>query len=231
MRYKRVLLKLSGEALGEDNFAGAKRAAAEIKELCDAGLEIAIVNGGGNILRGRDVETLGLERTQADYMGMLGTVINALALQDALKKQGVKAIIKSAINMPPIADLYSRDAALNALENKNIVIFAAGTGHPFFSTDTTAALRAAEINAECIIKGTNVKGIYDADPNKNINAKFLASLTYDYALQNNIKVMDAAAFSICRDNKIKLLVLNMNEPGNLYKALVLGESIGSEVCN
>ena len=231
MRYKRVLLKLSGEALGEDNFAGAKRAAAEIKELCDAGLEIAIVNGGGNILRGRDVETLGLERTQADYMGMLGTVINALALQDALKKQGVKAIIQSAINMPPIADLYSRDVALNALENKNIVIFAAGTGHPFFSTDTTAALRAAEINAECIIKGTNVKGIYDADPNKNINAKFLSSLTYDYALKNNIKVMDAAAFAICRDNNIKLLVLNMNEPGNLYKALVSGESIGSEVCN
>ena len=231
MRYKRVLLKLSGEALGEDNFAGAKRAAAEIKELCDAGLEIAIVNGGGNILRGRDVETLGLERTQADYMGMLGTVINALALQDALKKLGVKAIVQSAINMPPIADLYSRDVALNALENKNIVIFAAGTGHPFFSTDTTAALRAAEINAECIIKGTNVKGIYDADPNKNINAKFLSSLTYDYALKNNIKVMDAAAFAICRDNNIKLLVLNMNEPGNLYKALVNGESIGSEVCN
>ena len=231
MRYKRVLLKLSGEALGEDNFAGAKRAAAEIKELCDAGLEIAIVNGGGNILRGRDVETLGLERTQADYMGMLGTVINALALQDALKKQGVRAIIQSAINMPPIADLYSRDIALSALENKNIVIFAAGTGHPFFSTDTTAALRAAEINAECIIKGTNVKGIYDADPNKNINAKFLSSLTYDYALKNNIKVMDAAAFAICRDNNIKLLVLNMNEPGNLYKALVNGESIGSEVCN
>ena len=231
MRYKRVLLKLSGEALGEDNFAGAKRAAAEIKELCDAGLEIAIVNGGGNILRGRDVETLGLERTQADYMGMLGTVINALALQDALKKQGVRAIIQSAINMPPIADLYSRDIALSALENKNIVIFAAGTGHPFFSTDTTAALRAAEINAECIIKGTNVEGIYDADPNKNINAKFLSSLTYDYALKNNIKVMDAAAFAICRDNNIKLLVLNMNEPGNLYKALVNGENIGSEVCN
>ena len=231
MRYKRVLLKLSGEALGEDNFAGAKRAAAEIKELCDAGLEIAIVNGGGNILRGRDVETLGLERTQADYMGMLGTVINALALQDALKKQGVKAIIQSAVNMPPIADLYSRNIALSALENKNIVIFAAGTGHPFFSTDTTAALRAAEINAECIIKGTNVKGIYDADPNKNINAKFLSSLTYDYALKNNIKVMDAAAFAICRDNNIKLLVLNMNEPGNLYKALVSGENIGSEVCN
>ena len=231
MRYKRVLLKLSGEALGEDNFAGAKRTAAEIKELCDAGLEIAIVNGGGNILRGRDVETLGLERTQADYMGMLGTVINALALQDALKKLGVKAIVQSAINMPPIADLYSRDVALNALENKNIVIFAAGTGHPFFSTDTTAALRAAEINAECIIKGTNVKGIYDADPNKNINAKFLSSLTYEYALKNNIKVMDAAAFAICRDNNIKLLVLNMNESGNLYKALVSGESIGSEVCN
>lgn len=229
MRYKRVLLKLSGEALGEDNFAGAKRAAAEIKELKDAGLEIAIVNGGGNILRGRDVETLGLDRTQADYMGMLGTVINALALQDALKKVGVKAIIQSAVNMPPIANLYSREVALSALEDGKVVIFAAGTGHPFFSTDTTSALRAAEINAECIIKGTNVKGIYDSDPNKNKDAKFLASLTYSYALQNNIKVMDASAFSICRDNKIKLLVLNMNEPGNLVKALVHDENIGSEV--
>lgn len=229
MRYKRVLIKLSGEALGAGNFNGAKIAALELKELHDAGIEIAVVTGGGNILRGRDVENLGLERVQADYMGMLGTVINSLALADALKKQGVKAVIQSAINMPPIANLYSPEATLNALESGKIVIFAAGTGHPFFSTDTTSALRAAEIKANCIIKGTKVDGIYDSDPNLNNDAKFLPELTYTYALENNIQIMDAAAFSLCRDNKIPVLILNMQKAGNLAKALINNEKIGSLV--
>lgn len=229
MKYKRVLLKLSGEALGENNFAGARAVAAEIKQLHNAGIEIAIVNGGGNIIRGRDVETLGLERTQADYMGMLGTVINALALQDVLKKQGIDAIIQSAVNMPPVANLYSREVALNALNSNKIVIFAAGTGHPFFSTDTTAALRAAEINADCVVKGTNVDGIYDSNPKNNVNAKFLSDLTYTDALKNNINVMDAAAFSLCRDNKIPVLVLNMQKAGNLADLLIHDKKIGSVV--
>ncbi len=229
MKYKRVLLKLSGEALGEDNFAGARVVAAELKQLHNAGLEIAVVNGGGNIIRGRDVETLGLERTQADYMGMLGTVINALALQDVLKKQGMDAVIQSAVNMPPIANLYSRDVALNALNSNKIVIFAAGTGHPFFSTDTTAALRAAEINADCVVKGTNVDGIYDSNPKVNKNAKFLPELTYTDALKNNINVMDSAAFSLCRDNKIPVLVLNMQKAGNLADLLIHDKKIGSVV--
>ncbi len=212
--YKRILLKLSGEVLAGEkhfghDFAVINNFAQDLKKLHDANFEIAIVVGGGNLIRGRDIKIYGVDNVRADYMGMLGTTMNAIALKDALERINVKTEILSAIAMNPIADLYNREKAVKFLSEQKILIFAAGTGHPFFSTDTASALRSAEIKADCMIKGTKVDGIYDSDPNKNPDAKFLPVITYSDALKNNIQVMDAAAFAICRDNKIPVIVMNI----------------------
>ena len=233
-RYNRVLLKLSGEVLAGDerfglDFDAVRRVGAERVELHGAGIQLSLVVGGGNMLRGRDVQKLGIERSQADYMGMLGTVINALALQDVLEKMGVPTRVQTAIEMREVAEPYIRRRALRHMEKGRIVIFAAGTGHPFFSTDTTAALRAAEMGVDCMVKGTKVDGIYEADPKSHPEARFFPHLSYSEALQRNIEVMDASAFSLCRENRIPILVLNVQKKGCLVSALVNGERIGTIV--
>ena len=233
-RYKRVLLKLSGEVLAGDSrfgldFDTMRRIGAELAAVHRAGVELCMVVGGGNMLRGRDVEKLGIERAQADYMGMLGTVVNALGLQDVLEKLGVPTRVQTAIEMRAVAEPYIRRRALRHMEKGRVVIFAAGTGSPFFSTDTTAALRAAEMNADCMVKGTKVDGIYDRDPSTFKDAKFLSRVTYSEALRDGIEVMDASAFSLCRENRIPILVLNVQNQGALVSALVKGERIGTSV--
>ena len=233
-RYKRVLLKLSGEVLAGDSrfgldFDAMRRVGTELAEVHRAGVELCMVVGGGNMLRGRDVEKLGIERAQADYMGMLGTVVNALGLQDVLEKLGVPTRVQTAIEMRAVAEPYIRRRALRHMEKGRVVIFAAGTGSPFFSTDTTAALRAAEMNADCMVKGTKVDGIYDRDPSAFKDAKFLSRVTYSEALRGGIEVMDASAFSLCRENRIPILVLNVRSQGTLVSALVKGERIGTIV--
>ncbi|MCR5347676.1 MAG: UMP kinase [Fretibacterium sp.] len=233
-KYKRVLLKLSGEVLaGPEQFGldfhSVRRIGTELADIHKAGIEISLVVGGGNILRGREVQKLGIERAQADYMGMLGTVINALALQDVLEKLGVPARVQTAIEMREVAEPYVRRRALAHLAKGCVVIFAAGTGHPFFSTDTTAALRAAEMGADCMVKGTKVDGIYDCDPKTHPEAALFPHLTYTEALQRNIEVMDASAFSLCRENHIPILVLNLQKPGCMVDVLVKGEPAGTVV--
>ncbi|MBQ9563994.1 MAG: UMP kinase [Synergistaceae bacterium] len=233
-KYKRVLLKLSGEVLAGDtrfglDFDAVRRVCSELVELHASGMELCVVVGGGNMLRGREVQKLGIERAQADYMGMLGTVMNALALQDALEKMGVPTRVQTAITMRDLAEPYIRRRALRHMEKGRIVIFGAGTGHPFFSTDTTAALRAAEMGVDCLVKGTKVDGIYDADPKTHPEAKFLSRVTYMEALQRDIEVMDASAFSLCREAHIPILVLNIQKPGCLVGALVRDENTGTIV--
>ena len=231
VKYKRVLLKLSGEVLGGGSFGldyGSVSAICEqVAEVSKAGIEIAIVVGGGNIIRG--AQTVNIERAQADYMGMLGTVINALALQDNLQKFGAPTRVQSAIEMRQVAEPVIRLRAVRHLEKGRIVIFAAGTGSPYFSTDTTAALRASEIKADCVIKATKVDGIYDKDPAKYADAKKLPKLTYTDALSMRLQVMDAAAFALCQDNNIPIVVFDMQKKGNLKKLLLDGENIGSVV--
>jgi uridylate kinase len=240
LQYRRVLLKLSGEVLtsgkdkGEDrnavlDFDATRRIGKEIKAVHEAGIELSMVVGGGNILRGREVEKLGIERSQADYMGMLGTVINALALQSTLEQMGVPTRVQTAIEMRAVAEPYIRRRALRHMEKRRIVIFAAGTGSPYFSTDTTAALRAAEISADCMVKGTKVDGVYDDDPKKNPSARLFPELTYREALSRNLKVMDGSAFSLCMENRIPILVMNILKRDNLVSALVNGERIGTIV--
>ncbi len=231
-KYNRVLLKLSGEILAGDAHFGLDYGA--IREICEQivevaaeGIAISMVVGGGNIIRG--AQTVSVERAQADYMGMLGTVINALALQDALERLGQPTRVQSAIEMREIAETVIRRRAIRHLEKGRIVIFAAGTGSPYFSTDTTAALRASEIGADCLIKATKVDGIYDKDPQKFKDAKRLPRLTYMDALRMQLKVMDAAAFSLCQENKIPIIVFDVHKKGNLRKLLIEGEDIGSIV--
>lgn len=231
-KYGRILLKLSGEVLaGRERFGLDYEAIGsiceEIVEVAKEGIEIAMVVGGGNIIRG--AQTVSVERAQADYMGMLGTVINALALQDALERQGQPTRVQSAIEMREIAEPVIRRRAIRHLEKARIVIFAAGTGSPYFSTDTTAALRASEIGADCLMKATKVDGIYDKDPAKFKDAKKLPHITYDEALQMHLKVMDAAAFSLCEENKIPIVVFDVLKKGNLRKLLLENEEIGSTV--
>lgn len=233
-QYKRVLLKLSGEVLAGDknfglDFEAVHRIGEEIAAVHDAGIALSMVVGGGNMLRGREIEKLGIERAQADYMGMLGTVINALALQDVLEQLGVPTRVQTAIEMRAVAEPYIRRRALRHMEKGRVVIFAAGTGSPYFSTDTTAALRAAEMDVDCMVKGTKVDGIYDMDPNKNASATMLAHITYKEALVGGLEVMDAAAFSLCMENKIPILVMNILQRGNLVSMLVKGERIGTIV--
>ena len=230
-KYKRVILKLSGEALAGVSGFGldfnvAKRIALEIKELIDMGVEVGTVVGGGNIWRGRSGE--GMDRTTADYMGMMATCINALALQDSLEQVGVKTRVQTAIEMKEIAEPFIRRRAMRHLEKGRVVIFAAGTGNQYFSTDTTAALRAAEIEADVILLAKKVDGVYDKDPHKYSDAKKYDTLSYIEVLEQGLQVMDSTATSLCMDNEIPILVFGLDEPGNIKRAMY-GESIGTLV--
>lgn len=232
-KYKRIMLKLSGESLAGDKCFGydfdvVNRIANEIKELVGLGVEVGAVVGGGNIWRGRDGGKM--DRTTADYMGMLATTINGLALQDALESLGVNTRLQTAIEMREIAEPFIRRRAVRHLEKGRVVIFSAGTGSPYFSTDTTAALRAAEIEAEVILLAKKVDGVYDSDPHLNKNASKFKSLTYMEVLEKDLKVMDLTATSLCKDNDIPILVFALDEPGNIIKA-VCGEDIGTLVSN
>ncbi|HYE30102.1 MAG TPA: UMP kinase [Methylomirabilota bacterium] len=232
-KYKRILLKLSGEALGGEEGVGISpeaiySMAKQIKEVRELGVEVIIVVGGGNIFRGLAGSERGIERATADYMGMLGTVINSLALQDALEKVGVPTRVQSAIAMSQVAEPFIRRRAVRHLEKGRVIIFGGGTGNPYFSTDTTAALRANEMGAEVILKATKVDGIYDSDPKKNPKATRFPQIRYIDALQKQLKVMDSTAFSLCMDNKMPIIVFDMNGPGNL-KRVVMGEEVGTLV--
>jgi uridylate kinase len=232
-KYKRVLLKLSGEALMGDQGFGidphvVARIASEIKDIHDLGVQVAIVIGGGNIFRGIKASAEGFDRVTADHMGMLATVINALAIQDALEKMDVYTRVLSAIEMRSVAEMYIRRRAIRHLEKRRVVIFAAGTGNPYFSTDTTAALRAMEIKAEVILKATKVDGIYDADPAKVANAKLYAEIAYMDVLTQGLGVMDTTAISLCMDNKVPIIVFNIKTRGNIRR-VIEGEKIGSLV--
>jgi uridylate kinase len=231
--FKRVLLKLSGEALmGADKFGIDPRVvseiAAEVKEVWERGIEIAIVVGGGNIFRGVKVSAQGMDRSAADYMGMLATVMNSLALQDAFEKMGVPTRVQTAIEMRAIAEPVIRRRAIRHLEKGRIVIFAAGTGNPYFTTDSAAVLRALEVGADAILKATKVEGIYTADPVLDDTATFLESITYDQVLADNLKVMDASAISLSRDNKLPIVVFNLRQRGNILR-VIMGERVGSRV--
>ena len=235
-KFKRVLIKLSGEALREigsqDNISPpiVENIASQIKAAHQSGLEIAVVVGGGNFWRGVSASNRGMERATADYMGMLATVMNSLAVQSMLEAMDVPTRVQSAIKMDNVAEPFIRRKAMRHLELGRVVIFAAGTGNPFFSTDTTAALRASEISADVVLKATKVDGIYDSDPNKNPNAVRYERLTYQQALTQQLKVMDATAFSLCQENNMPIVVFDMNGPDNIRRALV-GESIGTIVSN
>jgi uridylate kinase len=231
--YRRIVLKLSGEALAGGQGYGIDppvldRVAAEVRDVAGLGVEIAIVIGGGNIFRGIAASAGGMDRATADYMGMLATVINALALQDALEKSGLQTRVLSAIEMRAVAEPYIRRRAIRHLEKGRVVIFAAGTGNPFFTTDTAGALRAVEIGADAIIKATKVDGIYSADPMVHQNAERLAHVTYIEVLNRGLQVMDAAAISLCMDNKLPIIVFDLTQAGNI-KRIVLGEPVGSIV--
>lgn len=233
MKYKRILLKLSGEALAGDQGFGItadviNQLSKEIIELHKTGTEIAVVVGGGNIHRGVSGSTQGMDRSTSDYMGMMATVINALALQDTLERAGLYTRVMSAIDMQEVAEPYIRRRAVRHLEKKRIVIFAAGTGNPYFTTDTTAALRANEINADVIFKATKVDGIYDKDPMKYDDAKKFDELTYIDVLNKEITVMDSTAITLCMDNGMDIIVFNIFEDGNILKALK-GDKIGTIV--
>jgi len=231
--YRRVLVKLSGEALmGPQNFgidrAVAAQIAGEVAEIRALGVELAIVIGGGNIFRGVKASAVGMDRAQADYMGMLATVINALALQDALEQAGVQTRVVTAIEMRAVAEPFIRRRAIRHIEKGRVVLFAAGTGNPYFTTDTAAALRAMEIKAEVILKATKVDGIYSADPMTDAGATKFETLSYLDVLDRRLKVMDATAVSLCMDNKLPIVVFNLRVPGNMKRA-ILGEPIGTTV--
>ncbi|KYG70758.1 UMP kinase [Bdellovibrio bacteriovorus] len=231
--YKRILLKLSGEALAGKqgtgiNTATIKQIAQDVAEAYKAGVQMGIVIGGGNIYRGVAASAEGMDRASADYMGMLATCINALALQDALEKEGVPTRVQTAIEMAEIAEPYIRRRAIRHLEKERIVIFGAGTGNPFFTTDTAASLRAMEINAQVIMKATKVDGIYDKDPAKHTDAKKFDKISYIDVLNRGLQVMDSTAISMCMDNKLPIITFDLTQPGNILKA-VQGESIGTLV--
>jgi len=233
--YKRIVLKLSGEAVqergGRDNISPTvvREIAERIKEVRDLGVQVSVVIGGGNIWRGVSASHRGMDRTTADYMGMLATVINALALRSTLDQMGVEARVQSAIDMRNVAEPFILGRAIRHLELGRIVIFAAGTGNPYFSTDTTAALRASEIRADVILKATKVDGVYDRDPNKHSDARRFDQLTFSEALAKRLQIMDSTAFSLCMDNKIPIVVFDMNNPTNIRDA-VLGRKVGTLVC-
>lgn len=233
LRFKRILLKLSGEALGGELKYGIDHnvvddIAQEIKEIHQMGVEVTIVVGGGNIFRGAAAAEAGMERTNADYMGMLGTVINALALQHALEKADLATRVQSAIHMAELCEPYIRRRAIRHMEKGRVVIFAGGTGNPYFTTDTTASLRAIEVGAECILKATNVDGVFSADPNQDNTAEFIDQLTYIEVLNRQLAVMDTTAVSLCMDNNLPIIVFNLLKPGNIRR-VVQGEQVGTLV--
>ena len=232
-KYSRILLKLSGEALGGQTGLNISpeavhNMAEQIREVRELGVQVVVVVGGGNIFRGLSGSERGIERATGDYMGMLATIINALALQDSLEKIGVATRVQSAITMAQVAESFIRRRAVRHLEKGRVVIFGGGTGNPYFSTDTAAALRANEIGAEVVLKATKVDGIYDSDPKKNPKAKRYAQISYTEALQKQLKVMDSTAFSLCMDNKMPIIVFDFFRPHNL-KRVVMGEKVGTMV--
>ncbi len=231
--YQRILLKLSGEALCSRQGYGidaetVRRIATEVKRVHDLGVEVAVVIGGGNIWRGADAAATGIDRATADYMGMLATVMNSLAMQDAMEKLGMVTRVQTAIEMPPVAEPFIRRRAVRHLERGRVVILAAGSGNPFFTTDTAAALRAVELNAQVLIKATKVDGVYDDDPMRNPNARKFEELSYMRALNMGLKVMDSTALSLCKDNHMPIVVFNLNQAGAL-EALMHGEKRGTLV--
>ncbi len=231
--YRRILLKLSGESLlGEKSYGIDEKILAvyaqEVKEVVDAGVELAIVIGGGNIFRGVNNATKGMTRSHADYMGMLATMINAMALQDALEQNGVHTRLQSSLNMDEIAEPFIRRRAIRHLEKRRVVIFGAGTGNPYFTTDTAAALRALEIDAEVILKGTRVDGVFSADPEKDSNAVKYESIGGDEIISRNLRVMDMTAFTLCKESSMPIIIFNMDTGGNLDR-IVSGESVGTLV--
>jgi uridylate kinase len=233
VQFKRVLLKISGEALMGDQGYGlhpptVERIAAEVKTVHDLGAEICMVIGGGNIFRGLQGSAQGMERTTADYMGMLATVMNALAMQSSLEEQGIHTRVVSAIPMDQVCEPYIRRRAVRHLEKKRVVIFAAGTGNPYFTTDTAATLRASEMACEAIFKGTQVDGIYDKDPKQHKDAVRYASVTYDEVLQKRLKVMDASAIALARDNNLPIIVFSLDEPGG-FKGILSGNGTYTKV--
>lgn len=233
MKYKRILLKLSGESLMGDKQYGIDHSrlaqyAEDIKSIIESGVEVAIVIGGGNIFRGIQAEEGGIERVQGDYMGMLATVINSMALQSTLEKHGVKTRLQTAIKMEEIAEPFIRRRAVRHLEKGRVVIFGAGTGNPYFTTDTAASLRAIEIEADVILKGTRVDGIYNADPEKDDTAIKYDRITFNEVYEKGLNVMDLTAFTLCNENKVPIIVFDMNKPGNL-KAVLNGGAIGTIV--
>jgi len=232
--YKRVLLKLSGESLMGQNSYGLDpqmlaQYAEDIKAVAEIGVQVALVIGGGNIYRGMNEGETGIERAHGDYMGMLATVINGMALQSMLEKKGVYTRLQSALKMDQVAETYIRRRAIRHLEKGRVVIFGAGTGNPYFTTDTAGSLRAIEINADIILKGTRVDGIYDSDPEKNPDAKKFDTITYDEALQKDLRIMDKTAFTLCQENKMPICVFNMNKPGNLLKVITDAHKQGTLV--
>ncbi len=232
-RYKRILLKLSGEALmGDDPFginrATLERIVAEIAQVAALGTEVGVVIGGGNIFRGVALGAAGMDRATADYMGMLATIMNSLALADVMRQKGLNARVQSAINVEQVVEPYIRPKAIRYLEEGKIVVFAAGTGNPFFTTDTAAALRGSEIGAEIVLKATKVDGVYSADPLKDPGARRYARITFDEAIRQDLKVMDATAFALCRDQKLPVMVFSILKPGALRR-IVLGEDEGTLV--
>ncbi len=232
-RYKRILLKLSGEALMGEQLYGVDSSVldtivSEIKDIHEMGVEVAVVIGGGNICRGLEASEKGMDRATADYIGMLATVINSLTLQDSLEKEGVHTRVLSAMEMKEVAEPYIRRRAERHLEKGRVVIFAAGTGNPYFTTDTAASLRAMEIHAEVILKGTKVDGVYDKDPMKDEGAKKFKELSYFEVIKNKLKVMDTTAISLCMDNNLPIVVFNVRTKGNLVR-IVKGESVGTAV--
>ena len=234
-KFRRILLKLSGEALMGDHSYGidpkvVERLADEIREVVESGVEIALVVGGGNIFRGMSGSAAGMDRASADYMGMLATVMNSLALQDQLEKKGVYTRVMAALRMEAVAEPYIRRRAIRHLEKSRVVIFAAGTGNPYFTTDTAASLRAMEIEADAVFKATKVDGVYDKDPMKHKDAVRYDSLTYLDVLQKGLQVMDATAISLCMDHSLPIVVFSMNKPGNI-KRVICGEPLGTIVCS
>lgn len=234
LAYQRILLKMSGEALGPKGFGidaeTVRRIAAEIKRVHDLGIEIAVVIGGGNIWRGADAASTGIDRATADYVGMLATVMNALVLQDAMEKLGMVTRVQTAIEMPPVAEPFIRRRAERHLEKGRVVILAAGSGNPFFTTDTAAALRAVELNAQVLLKATTVDGVYNDDPKKNPHARKFEQLSYMQALNMGLKVMDSTALSLCKDNHMPIIVFDLQQKGAL-EAIVRGEKCGTLVAD
>jgi uridylate kinase len=233
IRYARIMLKLSGEALAGDQGFGVdqgmlRHIAAEIRQVYERGVEVAIVLGGGNIMRGATAAESGMDRAQADYMGMLATVINSLALQDALERAGIVSRVQTAIAMPSVAEPYIRRRAIRHLEKNRVVILAAGTGDPYFTTDTAAALRAVELHCNVLLKGTKVDGVYNDDPKKTPNARRFAELSFREALNQGLRVMDGTSLTLCQDNNLPIIVYNLLQPGGV-EAIALGGAVGTLV--